>query len=242
MGEAASGKPGGILIVWTGVTAERDALLNGWYNRQHLSERANVPGFRNGRRYKAVAGAPAYLAWYELESPAVFTSAPYTERQNNPTGWTQAVMPGFRDVTRVAGRVKARLGQGLGGACASWRLTPAAGTEERLTAWLRGEALPALLAENKDVVGAVLAAPIDAAEDAGATSNETRMRAQPDHPPCWGLLVECADVETARAAQEVLDPATLALHGVERNEPGIYALITALGRFDNTPAPDPKDL
>lgn len=228
----------GILIVWTGVTEDRDALFNGWYNRQHLSERVNVPGFRNGRRYRAVEGSPAYLAWYELDSPAVFTSEPYAERQNNPTGWTQAVMPGFRDVTRVAGRMHARLGQGLGGACASWRLTPMAGTEAGLTRWLTQEALPALLAENIDVLGA----PLDAAEDAGAGSNETKMRAQPDNPPCWGLLIECADVETARAVQAKLDPTTMVRHGVERNEPGIYALVTALGTFDNTPAPDPKDL
>lgn len=233
---------GGLLIVWTGVTAERDALFNAWYNRQHLSERANVPGFRNGRRYKAVEGSPAYLAWYELETPSVFATEPYIERQNNPTAWTQAVMPGFRDVTRVACRVKARLGQGLGGACASWRLTPAPGEEERLAAWLRDEALPALLAENANVLGAVLAAPLDASEDGGAASNETKMRAQPDNPPCWGLLIECADVETAKAVQARLDPTVLAQRGVERNEPGIYALVTALGRFDNTPAPDPENL
>jgi hypothetical protein len=232
----------GILIVWTGITEERDALFNGWYNRQHLSERTNVPGFCNGRRYKAVEGSPAYLAWYELESPAVFTSAPYAERQNNPTGWTQAVMPGFRDVTRVAGVVKARLGQGLGGACASWRLTPAAGAEAGLTAWLADEVLPALLADNTGVLGAVLAAPLAASADAGATSNETRMRAQPDNPPCWGLLVECADLETARAVQAGLDPTSLATRGVLRSEPGIYALVTAVGRFDNQPGPDPEDL
>ncbi len=232
----------GILIVWTGITEDRDALFNGWYNRQHLSERTNVPGFRNGRRYKAVEGSPAYLAWYELDSPAVFTSAAYAKRQNNPTGWTQAVMPGFRDVTRVAGRIQARLGQGLGGACASWRLTPAAGSETSLTDWLTQEALPQLLADNTDVLGAVLAAPLDAAEDAGATSNETKMRAQPDNPSCWGLLIECADVETAQTVQAKLNPTTLAQHGVERSEPGLYALVTALGQFDNAPAPDLKEL
>ena len=53
----------GVLMVWTDVAAETDALFNGWYNRQHLSEWVNVPGFRNGRRYRAVQGAPAYLAW-----------------------------------------------------------------------------------------------------------------------------------------------------------------------------------
>ena len=151
-------------------------------------------------------------------------------------------MPGFRDVTRVAGSIRARLGQGVGGACASWRLTPAAGAEDTLTAWLEQEALPQLLAENTDILGAVLAAPLGAAADAGATSNETKMRAQPDNPPCWGLLIECPDVETAQAVQAWLSPTMLAQHGVEQSEPGIYALVTALGQFDNVPAPDPKEL
>ena len=151
-------------------------------------------------------------------------------------------MPGFRDVTRVAGRVQARLGQGLGGACASWRLTPAAGAEAGLADWLALEALPKLLADNTGVLGAVLAAPLDAADDAGATSNETKMRAQPDNRPCWGLLIECADVATAQAVQLALNPTALAQQGVARAEPGIYALVTALGQFANTPCPDPKDL
>lgn len=232
---------GGILIVWTGVTADRDALFNAWYNRQHLSERANVPGFVNGRRYKAVQGSPAYLAWYELESPDVFAGAAYAERQNNPTAWTRAVMPGFRDVTRVAGQVQCRLGQGVGGACAAWRLAPAAGAEAGLTAWLADEALPQLLRDHADVLGAVLAAPLAASADAGATSNETRMRAAPDNPPCWGLLVECADVAAARAAQAALNPTVLARHGAEWCELGIYALVTALGQFASRPAPDPVD-
>ena len=232
----------GVLMVWTDVAAETDALFNGWYNRQHLSERVNVPGFRNGRRYRAVQGAPAYLAWYEVESAAVFASPAYAERQNNPTGWTTAVMPGFRNVTRVAGQVRARLGQGVGGACASWRLMPAAGADAALTAWLAEEALPALLADNTNVIGALLAAPMGGSGDSGAASNETKMRAQPDNPPCWGLLIETADVATASAVQNSLDPTTLARQGVEVSEPGLYALVMALGQFENTPAPDPEAL
>lgn len=231
----------GILIVWTSITADREALFNGWYNRQHLSERTNIPGFRNGRRYKAVQGAPAYLAWYELDTPTVFETAPYAERQNNPTAWTQAVMPGFGDFTRVAGEVRAKVGQGVGSACASWRLTPAKGEAETLCAWLRDEVLPGLM-QDTGVIAALVAAPAEAVADAGPTSTESQMRQTPDNPPCWGLLVECAGLETAHTVQAKLDPATLAKHGVEQSEPGIYTLLTAVGAFDSTPAPDPKDL
>lgn len=231
----------GILIVWTSITPDRDALFNGWYNRQHLSERTNIPGFRNGRRYKAVEGAPAYLAWYELDTPTVFETAPYAERQNNPTAWTQAVMPGFGDFTRVAGEVRAKVGQGIGSACASWRLTPAADKAEALVSWLADDVLPDLM-QDSGVIAALVASLAETVADAGPNSTESQMRQTPDNPPCWGLMVECTDLETARAVQAKLDPPTLAAHGVERNEPGLYSLLTAVGQFDSTPAPDPKEL
>jgi hypothetical protein len=230
----------GILIVWTSITADREALFNGWYNRQHLSERTNIPGFRNGRRYKALEGSPAYLAWYELDTPTVFETAPYAERQNNPTAWTQAVMPGFGDFTRVAGDVRAKVGQGIGSACASWRLTPVAGQEERMATWLSEEMLPELM-QDTGVIAALLASPA-AVADAGPDSTESQMRETPDNPPCWGLLVECADVQSARAVQARLSPAVLAQYGAGQSESGIYALLTAVGQFDSTPAPDPEDL
>ncbi len=230
----------GILIVWTSITAEREALFNGWYNRQHLSERTNIPGFRNGRRYKAVTGSPAYLAWYELDASTVFETEPYAERQNNPTAWTQAVMPGFGDFTRVAGDVRAKVGQGIGSACASWRLTPAAGQEEALTRWLADDVLPKLM-QDTGVIAALVASPA-AVADAGPDSTESQMREAPDNPPCWGLLVECADVETAQTVQAKLDLTMLAQHGVQQNEPGIYALLTAVGTFNHRAAPDPMDL
>jgi len=231
---------GGVLVIWTGVTLEREALFNAWYNRQHLSERANVPGFRNGRRYHAVQGSPAYLAWYELDSPQVLASPAYADRQNNPTAWTQAVMPGFRDFTRVAGEVRARIGQGVGGACASWRLTPVPGQEQALAHWLAEEALPELM-QGSSVVGAMLASPAEALTDAGPASAESKMREAPDNPPCWALIVETGDTEAARRVHARLNPTILAQHGVERNEPGVYTLITAVGEFENQPSPDPAD-
>ncbi|MGY9055413.1 MAG: hypothetical protein ACKVGZ_07390 [Alphaproteobacteria bacterium] len=228
----------GVLIVWTAIAADKEALFNGWYNRQHLSERTNVPGFRNGRRYRCVQGGPAYLAWYELDSAGVLESPAYAERQNNPTAWTQAVMPGFGDFTRVAGSVRVKVGQGIGSACASWRLTPVAGQEEAMAAWLTDEVMPRLMADTS-VISAVLAAPADDVADAGPDSTESQMRETPDNPPCWGLLVETAGIEAADVVQAELSQNLLLQHGVANSEAGIYALLTALGEFDSQPAPDP---
>jgi hypothetical protein len=228
----------GALVVWTGITRRSEASFNGWYNRQHLSERVNVPGFINGRRYRAIHGHPDYLAVYEVDAPDVFAGTAYTARQNDPTGWTSSVMRDFRDFTRMTGEVRAKVGQGLGGACASWRLTPVPGRESDLVAWLGGEVLPGLMADAA-VIGGMLVSPSEGLADAGRQSTESRMRETSDNPPCWALLIETADVAKAEAFQAELDPTTLAEHGVERSEPGIYALITAVGRFDSTPAPDP---
>ena len=228
----------GVLIVWTAIAADKEALFNGWYNRQHLSERTNVPGFRNGRRYRCVQGGPAYLAWYELDSAGVLESPAYAERQNNPTAWTQAVMPGFGDFTRVAGSVRVKVCQGIGSACASWRLTPVAGQEDAMAAWLTDEVMPRLMADTS-VISAVLAAPADDVADAGPDSTESQMRETPDNPPCWGLLVETAGIEAADVVQAELSQNLLLQHGVANSEAGIYALLTALGEFDSQPAPDP---
>jgi hypothetical protein len=62
--------------------ADEDAF-NAWYDDEHAPLRLGTPGFRNGRRYKAVTehefgrSGPRYLALYDLDSPEVLDSEPY---------------------------------------------------------------------------------------------------------------------------------------------------------------------
>ncbi len=65
--------------------------FNAWYDDEHLAERLGVPGFRSVRRWVADAkpGEGKYLATYELDFPAILTSAAYLARLNNPTPWSK---------------------------------------------------------------------------------------------------------------------------------------------------------
>jgi len=101
----------GILAIWNDCRAGREAEFEHWYQSEHLLERLAVPGFLNGRRYEAVAGAPRYFACYVTQSPAVLTSAPYLARLNDPTPLTQHVMKEmFIDMTRALCRQTQRRG------------------------------------------------------------------------------------------------------------------------------------
>ena len=58
----------GMLIVYTDIAARDERDFNEWYNREHIDERVNLPGFNRGRRYVSVKGSPKYLATYECEA------------------------------------------------------------------------------------------------------------------------------------------------------------------------------
>ena len=46
----------GMLIVFNEVKARDERDFNEWYNREHIDERVNLPGFQRARRYVAVRG------------------------------------------------------------------------------------------------------------------------------------------------------------------------------------------
>ena len=74
----------GILSVWNDCAPEGLEHFERWYNGEHLMERVGVPGFRFGRRYELVSGGDRrFMAFYEVDSPAVLTSRPYVERLEN---------------------------------------------------------------------------------------------------------------------------------------------------------------
>ena len=86
-----------------------------------------MPGFLFGRRLEAVSGSPRFFTFYVTETPDVLTSAPYTERLNNPTPLTQAVMSGgFKNTSRTVCRRAARAGRFRGSMVVTLRFREAA--------------------------------------------------------------------------------------------------------------------
>lgn len=220
--------PSGLLAIWTDVAATAEADFNAWYDRQHLAERVAVPGFLNGRRYRALGDGPKYLAWYETLTPDVLGSPAYGARQANPTPWTQRVMPHFRNVTRVTATKLAKSGSGLGAAAVTVRLRPAPDRAAALVEALTRA--PADLAGHDGVCAAQSFQPH--AADAATDTTEARLRAQHEQPPAWGLIVEATTVaaaEQALAAIGLIGALTEAADAPA--DVGAYALLLARGRI-----------
>jgi len=95
---AAQGQ--GLLAVWMDIPAAVEEDFNRWYDEEHLAERAGIPGFLNARRYRALQGAPKYIALYDTVDARVLQSDPYLKVANNPTPWTQRLRPHFQNFVR----------------------------------------------------------------------------------------------------------------------------------------------
>jgi hypothetical protein len=116
----------GLLTVWTNVDAASEADFHEWYDREHLQERVDVPGFRNARRYRT-AESPTFFAAYDTDSLAVLSSPVYQQALANQTEWSKRVFKGFRDTVRVVGEVVGAAGGGYGGWLLALRCTPLPG-------------------------------------------------------------------------------------------------------------------
>ena len=187
----------GMLIVFTEVKARDERDLNEWYNREHIDERINLPGFHRARRYVAVRGSPKYLATYECDTVDDLATPGYLHLLANQTPWTQAVMARFTHFHRLTLRLQVDLTHGIGGALASVRFVPDPRRRKALATWLRQTALPRAIA-RPGLLGA--AAVENDIEIANAPLQEKSM----DHPKAdeaeWVVLLEGADAASTGAA------------------------------------------
>jgi hypothetical protein len=86
-------------VVETDVTAEAEADLNAWYDREHLSGLASVPGTVRARRFRSFHGSPRYHACYELTRPETLGSPPWLAARGTP--WSDRVRPSFLNTRRT---------------------------------------------------------------------------------------------------------------------------------------------
>ena len=191
---------GGVLAVWTDARPKDDADFNEWYNRDHLPERTGHPGFLNGRRYKAISGSPRYLALYDTQSPDALSHPVYRQALENPSPWTQRIMPSFQNFTRSVFSIDCRFGAGQGGVVATIRPQNDRVAASGFGPWLTESALPALM-DCDGVVSAeyLTVAPGFAAADAGGTT-EGALRTKPDSIAPWAILIGATEPGLLRAA------------------------------------------
>jgi hypothetical protein len=77
------------------VPSDIDAEFNTWYNTIYVPNYEKVPGVMCGRRYRAIAGTPAYMTLYEFEHPHVSESAAW-QAQRDISPVTHRIRPHMR--------------------------------------------------------------------------------------------------------------------------------------------------
>lgn len=204
----------GMLITLTEVKRGDEHDFNEWYNREHIDERVDLPGFHRARRYVAADGRadPRYMATYECDGVADLATPRYLKLLANQTAWSQRVMKRFTKFQRLTLRIRVDLAHGVGGAITCVRFVPDPARAARLAAWLRQKALPAAIRRPGMVGGFADANDLDVA-------NAPARARGIDYPQAnavtWAVVLEGADAgATAAAARTILTRRALAPFGV----------------------------
>lgn len=106
----------GYLAIWSDLSPEDETDWVHWMTREHSAERVSVEGFLACRIFRALGTTVnRYFILYELETADVVSGPSYLARLNEPTPWSQRIMPRLRNFVRGGGRIVASAGIGQGG-------------------------------------------------------------------------------------------------------------------------------
>lgn len=201
-----------VLAFWSDIDPAHEAEFNDWYTNEHLPERVGVPGFLRGRRYVKTTDSQTvqkYFTLYETDSLATLSSAPYLERLDNPTPWTQEMVPLFLNSNRVAYTIKASIGGGIGGWMAMVEFGLQPDTADELRSSLTQRTLPSLL-DDPAVTGCALGeADPDTTSAKDSTAEGQNTNRSSEVTARWLLFVEGCQ-------SSVIDVAQAALLGPDR--------------------------
>jgi hypothetical protein len=201
----------GAVCIWHDLLPEAVDEFYQWHNREHMPERLAIPGFRRGRRFVAVAGAPTYFNLYEADNAEVLGSRDYLERLNSPTAWTRRVVVSFRRVSRSICRVAYSEGVGEGGFMLTQRFDVDAAEAERASDALRRRLLPPL-ADRKGIAGVHLCLADEAISR--IETAEKKARSEATAIPGWIVLIEGTSEIDVQGAGESLTADLRALPGM----------------------------
>jgi hypothetical protein len=187
----------GMMITFTEVAADLEDDFNEWYNREHLDERVDLPGFRRARRYEAIDAIIKYMSTYECANPTDIGSPAYLDVIADPSDWSQRIMPGFTKWHRMVGRIVADSARGMGAFLVLARFYPDPGRADETEAWLTGGVLDDLASRPRLTGAAAMA--VDLELDARMT-RAFGQEPDPNQIPEWGILIESTDPGTVRDA------------------------------------------
>ena len=112
----------GMLISRMDISPEHEKEFNDWYDREHLAERAAIPGFVEARRYIAIDAPQKYLALYTTSEFEVLDGPDYKAVLAKQTEWSLLNISRLVDPQRAIARVACSVGVGRAGLLAEARL------------------------------------------------------------------------------------------------------------------------
>ena len=89
-------------------------LFRSWITKEHIADRTFLPGWNGARFCVDVTNELAHFFLYATENKDVFSAQPYLNVLNNPSPWTNRIMPKFGPFDRALGEQLFKLGNGFG--------------------------------------------------------------------------------------------------------------------------------
>jgi hypothetical protein len=183
---------GGFLAIWSDIDPATETDYLHWMSREHAIERVGIPGFVAMRMFRALdVDARRYFILYELENAGAVAGPDYLARLNQPTPWSQRIMPQLKNFARGGGTVAAVAGAGRGGFVAPLRLDDTAGADALAAAAVK---------LDRVVTVRVLAT------DHAQTSIQTREKGMRTGDRSFDglLLIEGVDAQAVRSALDLV--------------------------------------
>lgn len=193
------------IAMWWDIAAGWRAEFEDWHTHEHFPERMGVPGFLRGTRWTRACGGEGFFVMYELDTYETLVSPGYLNRLNAPTPWSTKLMPQHRNMIRSQCHVMESVGGGLARYALTIRLSPRAGSESDLRAFLKthadtAAALPGLSGAHLLVT--------DTPQMAATT--EQRIRGGKDRAAEWIYIVNGYAINAVAACDgEILNAAPL---------------------------------
>ena len=201
----------GVVAIWHDLLPEAKDEFYEWHNREHMPERAGIPGFRRGRRFIALDAGPEYFNLYEADTVEVLGAQDYLSRLNTPTPWTKQVVPSFRSVARSICHVAYTDGVGQGAYLSTVRFDVPSTVRTEVVRGLRQRLLPPLV-DMAGITGVHLCLADEAVSK--VETAEKRARSEDTQVPTWIVLIEGCRADRVRSAVDIFNAGLVELPGM----------------------------
>ena len=201
----------GVVAIWHDLLPEAKDEFYEWHNREHMPERAGIPGFRRGRRFIALDAGPEYFNLYEADTVEVLGAQDYLSRLNTPTPWTKQVVPSFRSVARSICHVAYTDGVGQGAYLSTVRFDVPSTVRTEVVRGLRQRVLPPLV-DMAGITGVHLCLADEAVSK--VETAEKRARSEGTQVPTWIVLIEGCRADRVRSAVDIFNAGLVELPGM----------------------------